>query len=208
MRLTFSLAAVVVFAATSVPAEDAATWLSRLGGKGMTQMQAGQWHPQGGKLFTTDPLTLLQTVGRPIDVPDAPARIFGLLEPEQGRGALMALIWSDADVECGEYLTVIGVDTGLAGFMTPADAAALAAYGEKHGNIYAEQLDAAVPTVPFIAEPPDGARFVVSGSGWGDGGYPVASLHDANGDIVALYAQFIPDGDDCLLPEPCGNDNS
>jgi hypothetical protein len=31
----------------------------------------------------------------------------------------------------------------------------------------------------------------------------VASLHDADGNMVALYTQFITGGDDWLLPEPC-----
>ncbi len=42
-------------------------------------------------------------------------------------------------------------------------------------------------------------------SGWGDGFYPVASLYDAEGRMVALYADFtgIDDAGSWLLPEPC-----
>lgn len=169
------------------------------------------WHPRGGEVFATDPLTLWQTGSdiTPLRVPDAPARLVGLLERDQGRAAVMALIWSNAEVSCGEDLSTIGVDTGLAGFMTPADVAALDAYadpsaGPYHGT-YAEQLDAAVPTVPFLPTLPDGTRFPVSGSGWGDGGYPVASLYDADDNMVALYVQFMGGGENWLLPEPCGS---
>lgn len=169
------------------------------------------WHPHGGQLYATDPLTLSQTEGATLAVPDRPARLIGLLEREHGRAALMALIWSNADVVCGEDLTTIGVSTGLAGFLTPADVRALDAYadpsfGTYHGT-YAEQLEAAIPTIPFIARLPSGASFPVSGSGLGDGGYPVASLYDAEGNMVALYTQFIGDGD-WLLPPPCAGTGS
>ncbi len=165
------------------------------------------WHPRGGAIYATDALILWQAEGEPIRVPDAPARVIGLLETEQGRTAIFALIWSNAPVACGEDLRTIGVDTGTAAFLTPSDARALDAYadpslGPYHGT-YAEQLDAAIPTIPFIAQLPGGARFPATGSGWGDGGYPVASLYDADGNMVALYAQFIGGSDDWLLPPPC-----
>ena len=165
------------------------------------------WHPHGGQIYATDPLTLWQTEGDALRVPDAPARLIGLLEREQGRAALMALIWSNADVVCGEDLSTIGVDTGLAGFLTPDNVRDLLAYadpsaGPYHGT-YAEQLDATIPTLPFVAQLPSGARFPVSGSGWGDGGYPVASLHDAEGNMVALYTQFMGGTEEWLLPPPC-----
>lgn len=198
-------------AAMPVAAEGPHAWLSSRIAMPVRAVDAGAWHPVGGEVFATDPLTLWQTgpEAETIPVPDAPARILGYLEPEEGRTALMALVWSDADVVCGHDLTNIGVDTGLAGFMTPADVTALLAYGAAYGGDlyngpYAEQLDAAIPTIPFIATLPDGARFPVTGSGWGDGGYPVASLHAADGSMVALYTQFITaEGKDWLLPPPC-----
>lgn len=207
------LLAPFAFVAGAVPlaAEGAHEWMSARIGLEIRAVDAGAWHPVGGQVFATDPLTLLQTGPdvATLTVPDAPARILGYLEPEQGRAAVMALIWSDADVVCGEDLTTIGVDTGLAGFLTPSDVAALDVYadpslGTYHGT-YAEQLDAAVPTIPFIAVLPDGTRFPVSGSGWGDGGYPVASLLDAGGNMVALYAQFIGGTEDWMLPPPCAD---
>lgn len=172
-------------------------------------MVAGEWTPEGGLVHATDPLTLWQTgPDAPLlAVPDAPARVIGLIDRIDGRAAVMALVWSDAPVVCGEDLATIGVDTGLAGFLTPADVVALEAYsdpslGPYHGS-YAAQLDAEAPTVPLIAVLPEGARFPVSGSGWGDGGYPVASLRDAGGGMVALYAQFLSGSDDWLLPPAC-----
>lgn len=197
--------------ATAVPghAQDAVTWLENGLNMPSEVQSPGIWHPVGGEIFATDPLTLWQTGSdiETIRVPDAPARVVGLLDVAQGRTAAMALIWSNAPVVCGHDLATIGVDSGLAGFLTPMDVEALDAYahptdGPYHGS-YAAQLDAHVPTIPLIATLPDGTRFPVSGSGWGDGGYPVASLVDADGTVVALYTQFMGGTENWLLPPPC-----
>ncbi len=206
------LAAQTLLAAAPSQAQDAVNWLRRGIDMPSDLHISNMWHPRGGQLYATDPLTLWQTEGETLRVPDAPARLIGLLEREQGRTAAMALIWSEADVVCGEDLSTVGVDTGLAGFLTPANVAALEAYsdpsqGPYHGT-YAEQLDATIPTIPFIVELPSGATFPVSGSGWGDGGYPVASLYDADGNMVALYAQFMGGTEDWLLPAPCADPTS
>ncbi|MEJ6388307.1 hypothetical protein [Gymnodinialimonas ulvae] len=207
LRPLLRLAVVLAALGTPAAAQDATNWLRQEIGLPTELHVSEMWHPRGGQLYATDPLTLWATGDAALSVPDAPARLIGLLERTQGRAALMALIWSNAPVACGYDLTTIGVDTGLAGFLTPSDVRAVDAYadpssGPYHGT-YAAQLDAAVPTIPFIAELPSGARFPVSGSGWGDGGYPVVSLHDAQGNMVALYTQFIAGTDDWLLPEPC-----
>ncbi|MEX3015681.1 DUF4241 domain-containing protein [Gymnodinialimonas hymeniacidonis] len=207
-RLPF-LRPLAVLAAVCGPAQaqDATNWLRQGIGMPTDLHVSDMWRPRGGEIYATDPLTLWQTEGATLSVPDAPARLIGLLERDQGRAALMALIWSNADVVCGEDLSTIGVDTGLAGFVTPANVRALDAYAASEGDLYAgtyaEQLDDPIPTIPFIARLPSGATFPVSGSGWGDGGYPVASLYDAQGNMVALYAHFIPSGDEWLLPPPC-----
>jgi hypothetical protein len=208
-RALLQPAAVLAAFTSTAHAQDATTWLRQGIGIATDLHVSDMWHPRGGQLYATDPLTLWQTEGETLSVPNRPARLIGLLERDQGRAALMALIWSNADVVCGEDLSTIGVDTGLAGFLTPANVRALNAYadpsmGTYHGT-YAEQLDAAIPTIPFIARLPSGATFPVSGSGWGDGGYPVASLYDAQGNMVALYTQFIGGSEDWLLPPSCSN---
>ena len=209
LRTLLQPAAVLAALTSTAHAQDATTWLRQGIGIATDLHVSDMWHPRGGQLYATDPLTLWQTEGETLSVPNRPARLIGLLERDQGRAALMALIWSNADVVCGEDLSTIGVDTGLAGFLTPANVRALNAYadpsmGTYHGT-YAEQLDAAIPTIPFIARLPSGATFPVSGSGWGDGGYPVASLYDAQGNMVALYTQFIGGSEDWLLPPSCSN---
>lgn len=196
------LASSALLAGLTAPAagQDAVTWLRDNIGLPTNLHSIETWHPRGGEIYATDPLTLFQTEGATFTVPDAPARLIGLLERTQGRAAIMALIWSDAPVACGEDLATISVDTGLASFITPADLEAYRAFGTL---LDTNQIDGTLPTVPFVVRLPGGAWFPTSGSGWGDGSYPVASLRDADGTMVALYAQFITDGQDWLLPPPC-----
>lgn len=193
--------------------QTALDWLRAGAGFETRPHDGGTWAAEGGEIYATDPLTLWNRREAPLRVPETPARVVGLQETTEGRTAFMALIWSNAPVVCGKELSVIGVDTGLAGFLTPADLAALDDYGkpyqgELYVGTYADQLDAQYPTVPFLVELPGGARFPVAGSGWGDGGYPVASLHDAQGRMVALYAQFITGDKGWLDPPPCPAQNS
>ena len=52
---------------------------------------------------------------------------------------------------------------------------------------------------------PDGTDFPGFSSGWGDGAYPVVSLYDSRGQMLALYADFIGNDqtEDYILPPPC-----
>lgn len=178
-------------------------------------VDAGDWSAPGGQIFATDPLTLWATEGDPIAVPTTPAEVIGLIwiDGDRRTGALQ-LVWSNESVVCGtEYVAVIGVDTGLAAFITPAEVAALHRYGLSYdGNLYdgplADQIDQIYPG-PFLTDLPHDLRFPISGSGWGDGGYPVSALYDANGNMVSLYAQFIAaEGREWTLPPPCANAQS
>ncbi|MEJ6395167.1 hypothetical protein V8J82_18030 [Gymnodinialimonas sp. 2305UL16-5] len=190
--------------------ETAHGWISSGLGMEVRAVRVAGWHPVGGQLYATDAITLWQAEGPGLTIPDQEAGVTGYIDAETGRTAALALIWSADPVACGEDLASAGIDTGTFAFLTPADAAALDAYadpsmGTYHGT-YADQLDATVPTIPFMATLPDGTTFPATGSGWGDGGYPVASLIDAEGDTVALYVQFMGGDEDWLLPPPCAPD--
>lgn len=208
------LGALALFALVPMPvlAQDAVTWVRDVLYYPTNVVVLSPWSAPTGEVFATDPLTLWGTEGDPIAVPRTPAEAIGLtwITGEQRGGALM-LVWSNEPVVCGEeYVGVIGVDTGLAAFMTPADVAALHRYGLSYdGNLYAgplaDQIDSLYPG-PFLTDLPRDLRFPISGSGWGDGGYPVSSLFDAQGNMVALYAQFITaEGRDWGLPPPCAD---
>ncbi len=118
MRSALPAIAAALLACGPVAAQDAITWLQEGVGLSTRVMSAGSWTPAGGWVYATDPLTLWQTgpAATLIAVPAAPARVIGLIDREYGRSTLMALVWSDAPVVCGEDLGTIGVDTGLAGF--------------------------------------------------------------------------------------------
>lgn len=141
-------------AAPPASCEDALTWLQ--GGIGIetTLHRGGTWTPTGGIVHATDVLTLRQARRDPLTVPERPADLLGLLETEQGRTAAMLLQWSGGDVACGVDLGTVGIDTGLAGFLTVENVTALERYGRAHGGHlyvgpYAEQLDRAMPTIPY-----------------------------------------------------------
>ena len=146
-------------------------------------------------------------------LPDTPATVLGFYPLDSpGRTGLMALIWSDDPVVCGEDVATIGVDAGLAAFLAPPDLRVLESYRDEWGDLYAgpyaEQIDTSYPG-PTLIDLPGASGFPLSGSGWGDGGYPVATLKDASGRVTALYAQFITaEGADWLLPSPCVDSTS
>ena len=53
---------------------------------------------------------------------------------------------------------------------------------------------------------PEGTRFPVSRSGYGDGAYKLYLLNDARGAPVALYVDFIGDHKgEWIDPPPCAN---
>lgn len=196
-------------------AEDAVTWLRDMLHFPTDIVVITPWSAPTGEVFATDPLTLWDTEGTPIAAPTTPAEIIGLTWPTgERRGGAMMLVWSNEQVVCGEEnVAVIGVDTGLAAFLTPADVAALDVYRQDYdGNLYdgplADQIDTRYPG-PFLTDLPGNIRFPISGSGWGDGGYPVSALLDAWGNMVALYAQFITaEGRDWAYPPPCATQTS
>lgn len=206
------LAAALLAPAMAAAEPGAIAWLRGDAGSDMAAREVGDWHPKGGAVHAIDPLTLLGGEGAPIGVPDRPARVFGLrVTGGDPRTAAMILVWSDAMPVCGADLATIGVDTGLAAFATPQDVAGLRRYEAARPDLYdgpyADQIDTRYPG-PFLVDLPQTSGFPLSGSGWGDGGYPVASLIDAGGDMVALYAQFIPAGEDWRLPPPCADETS
>ncbi|MDX8351031.1 hypothetical protein [Cognatiyoonia sp. IB215182] len=175
--------------------------------------EAGTWVTPSGTVLAADPLTLFGIESPISGLPETTATVLGFYPVDSpGRTALMALIWSDAPVVCGEDVSTIGVDTGLAAFLAPSDVPVLLDYMKEwdtlYAGSYAEQIDTLYPG-PMLIDLPGASGFPLSGSGWGDGGYPVATLKDEEGQVTALYTQFITGEDaDWLLPTPCEDSTS
>jgi hypothetical protein len=201
--------------------QDTLDWLESGTDLELRRVSAGVWHPVGGQIHATDPVTRFQAGPEvpTLSVPDAPAQVVGLRTDLALGSAVMdnlmaflALIWSDAPVTCGEHLWTMAVDTGLASFMTPQNVVDLYDYEDFYGELYISvtpsalqrQIDEAGPG-PIVTDiPRRDLLFPISRAGWGDGAYPVVGLYDAEGAMVAIYVQFTgAEDEDWLFPQPC-----
>lgn len=147
-----------------------------------------------------------------ISAPAGPARLVVAFDPaEDGRPSKAMLVFSAAPVVCGHDVATVGIDTGLAGFFDrptlvamTRDAAALGP-GKDLYNDWFHGLIGQTPVVAGLVALPSGGAVPMVSSGWGDGGYPVATLNGAGGEVLAVYVDFMgrnADGD-WLLPAPC-----
>ena len=160
-----------------------------------------------------DPLTYGPGLDWPfVPVPAGAARFIVALEPDDSRVSKALLVFSDAEVSCGHDETSVGVDSGLAAFLDQPRAKALLDASDALGDgkdIYNDWFSTlpinAKPVVSDMAPLLSGVTFPMMSSGWGDGGYPVASLRDKDGAMVALYVDFMGKDDDAnwLLPPEC-----
>ncbi|MEZ5796683.1 MAG: DUF4241 domain-containing protein [Paracoccaceae bacterium] len=166
-----------------------------------------------GGVIAVDPLMYDPAVDWPaIPAPAGLAYLVVALDDESQRISKALLVFSDAAPVCGHDETTLGVDTGLAAFLDPPRAAALAADGAALAaagkDIYNDWFDAQIGQTHVVAHLlplPSGTEIPIVSSGWGDGGYPVASLADDQGRMVALYADFMGKDDEgtWLLPVEC-----
>lgn len=210
--------AVILGLAAPVPAlaegDQVIAWLVENSGGAREVQHIARFTPETPAILGADPLTY--DPGYPFDfvkVPSGPAEVVALTEPLEGRVALAALIFADAPPACGREEGGIWVDSGTAAFLTPAAAARLAAmrddYGQRKLNLYddyfADPAQMGDSVFARMLTLPDGTAFPGFSSGWGDGGYPVVSLFDAQGRMLALYADFIGNDqlEEYILPPSC-----
>ncbi|MBA4489894.1 DUF4241 domain-containing protein [Paracoccus sp. S1E-3] len=195
-------------------ARQVADWLVAQSGAPREIRQVARFTPDSPKILGADPLTYAP--GYPFDfiaIPPGPVEVVALLEPVEGRVALAAMIFVNAAPACGGEAGAIWVDSGTASFLTPATAASLNAmrqdYQQRGLNLYddyfADPAQMGDSVFARMLTLPDGSAFPGFSSGWGDGAYPVVTLYDAQGKMLALYADFI--GNDqtegFILPPPC-----
>ncbi|MDO5643034.1 MAG: DUF4241 domain-containing protein, partial [Paracoccus sp. (in: a-proteobacteria)] len=190
-------------------------WLIATGAEPREIRHVARYTPEEPAILGADPLTYYP--GFPpfefAAVSAGAADVVALIEPVEGRVALAALIFADAEPLCGDEVGVIWVDTGTAAFLTPPVAAKLAAMADEYHasarNLYTDYFAAAHQMGDSVFARmltlPDGTAFPGFSSGWGDGAYPVVRLFDADQRVIALYADFIGSDalDDFILPAPC-----
>ncbi len=216
MRWTAGLAALALAlpaaAETAPRGKGAVAWLRDHTGHALDVQEVGPVVIAPGGVIVADPLTYSANPDWPIlATPEGPAQFVVALEADSGRVSKAMLVFSDAPVLCGHDETTVGVDTGLAAFLDRPAAAALEADSLALGpdrNIYDDWFHALIGETHVVKEMvplPSGVRFPMMSSGWGDGGYPVASLSDAEGRMVALYVDFMGRNDEgeWLLPPEC-----
>ena len=210
--------AAAVAAIMAVPgaggADQVTDWLIATGAEPRALHEIALFTPDTPQILGADPLTFGPDY--PFDflaVPPGPARVVALREPTDGRVALAAMIFADGAPSCGAEDGAIWVDSGTAAFLTPATAARLDAlardYDQREKNLYDDYFAApdqmGDSVFARMLTLPDGTAFPGFASGWGDGAYPVIRLYDAEGRMLALYADFIGSDvlDGYILPPPC-----
>ncbi len=172
---------------------------------------AGQITIAPGGIVAADPLTWSEEWKLPeIESPAGEARFIVALDAGEGRVSKAMLVFSDAPPVCGDDVATIPVDTGLASFLDPVMRTGLNRSYEMlgPGDLYSSWFEALIGEVWVVGDIlplPDKTLIPMTSTGWGDGGYPVARLKSASGEVVALYADFMgrDEAGEWLLPKAC-----
>ncbi|RCW85793.1 DUF4241 domain-containing protein [Paracoccus lutimaris] len=179
---------------------------------GRTVIDLGEYHLDGSGVVALDPLTGLATPPAK-SLPTSTAQVHVIQAHQDGfddTAALMLTLGRGKPV-CGVLLGGFGVDTGLAALANQSHAEKLDGYGRILDLAGSDLFTALEPQLP-MEEPagfvtlPEGTRFPVSRSGYGDGAYHLFRLNDAQDAPVALYIDFIGDRKgEWIDPPPCAN---
>ena len=210
-------ATALCLAATGVLADSAppaVKWVETRTEQATETHRIGRYTPASQHMIGVDSLTYMPSYEWPyFDIPAGPADLYVLVEPEYGRNSKAVLVFSDAAPACGFDIATMGVDTGTGAFPDRRAALVLEALSDtlnaQGKNIYNDFLEAQMPDDSFarFITLPDGTRFPAFSTGWGDGGYPVATLIDTRGSLIAVYADFMGrnEAGEWLLPDPCSS---
>ncbi|TRW99173.1 DUF4241 domain-containing protein [Paracoccus sp. M683] len=191
-------------------------WFLDIGGEPRKVVSVGSFTPEGPRIIGADPLTYDADYNLPfMPVPQRQAEFVVLLEPDEGAVALAALIFSDMKPACGEEGGTMLVASGTGAFLSEQTANAISAMAEDYGrrdlnlydNFFADPDQMGDQVFYRLLSLPDGTRFPAVATGWGDGAYPVARLFDDQGQVIAIYADFIGSEkiQDWILPPACAS---
>ncbi len=188
-------------------------WLiAASGDPGRSVIDLGEYHLDGSGIMALDPLTGFAT--KPAgNLPAGPAQVHVVQAYQDGfdETAALVLTLGPAVPVCGLSHGTFGVDTGLAAILNKSDADKLDGYGRVLDLIGSDLFTALETQLPMdnpanFVTLPEGTRFPVSRSGYGDGAYKLYLLNDARGAPVALYVDFIGDHKgEWIDPPPCAN---
>ena len=183
---------------------NAQAWIIHHSNPDAESVDGGAFPTDEGKLSVIDPLCT--TDANYINVPSSGGRLFVM--DEDGDWARMAILFGDGDVAGGKHHFDCFVDGGAASFVTPLSLKALNELrndipqvypkdNPNHGwpapNLYIEHFEQfdEENAEPLAAKLPDGTLVPFVRSGFGDGVYPVFSLHDESGSVLGVYCDFL-----------------
>lgn len=174
--------------------------------------EVGAFATPQGQLVLLDPLVLAQSPEW-IDVPVRGGHIVVFHDVQEGRNSKLAVIFSDDTVAGGADTGTLAVDAGLASVFTPDSYRNITTFfdtfdsGRDPYNDFFSTYDDPDGGERKIVPLPDGTPVPYIHSGWGDGAYPVNSLTNMAGDVIAVYVDFMGKNDagDWLLPPGLDN---
>jgi hypothetical protein len=186
-------------------------WILSKSDPSLTVQEVGQLTIRGTEMIAVDSLTADAQYEWPwIAVPEGPARVVALYDPDELTYSKAAMIFSAAAPVCGDDVGTMIVDTGTGAFLDRPTMTALDALGTAMAddcNLYDCFMAEQVPDALFakMIRLPDGTSYPAFSTGYGDGAYPVFLLRDAEGAPTAVYADFlgVAATDDWLTPPVC-----
>jgi hypothetical protein len=186
-------------------------WILSQSGVPLSVHEVGQMTVRGTEMIGVDSLTYSPDYLWPwFTVPEGPARVVALYDDAEVAYSKAAIVFSAEPPVCGEDVGGMPVDTGTGAFLDRPTAEALDALNTSMGedcNIYDCMMAEQTGEGQFakMIKLPDGTSYPAFSTGYGDGGYPVFLLRDANGAPTAAYADFlgVAATTDWLTPPPC-----
>lgn len=158
----------------------------------------GQLDTSSGKVAFIDPLAFMQKFEDcAVVCPTTGGKVIAFHDAQNARNSKLAIVFSDATVAGGDDVATCIVDAGMASIFTTLTYAAQLDFANSLGpdqnmyDDYFDRFDDPEGGERKMAKLPDGTPVPYVHSGWGDGGYPVFTLTDAQGNLCAVYTDFM-----------------
>ncbi|MEM9344094.1 MAG: DUF4241 domain-containing protein [Pseudomonadota bacterium] len=159
--------------------------------------EVGTLDTSSGQLAMIDPLVFWVSFEESaFKVPKTGGRIVVLEDTRARLNSKMVIVFADGDVEGGADVATLLVDAGMGSLFTRDTYDAMKAWVEgleydPYTTLFEEHDNVPPGGERKIVPLPDGTPVPYVHTGYGDGGYPVFTLTDAEGAVVAAYADFM-----------------